>query len=250
MNKSPYTSLPKTCLRWAGVGLLALASWMAHGAELKILVDASTEMPLAQFRGQEVVGGVHFEVGAAIAKRLGRDASFISLPRKRVADALANGIADVSCQLLPEWLPGNYDWTIPFMPDAELLIGNASAPRPKDIRSLSGVKIGTILGFAYPEIEKALGTGFVRDDAPTATNNLNKLVAGRMQYAAVGELLLSYQKKIGAFHLALHPAIVVQRYKAQCAVSKVGTVSVTELNKVIVEMERSKELAAIYSHFR
>ncbi len=211
-------------------------------AELRLLVETSTDMPMMQVRDGQLVDGFHRDLGLALARELKREARFELLPRKRVMDALASGAADLSCHYLPGWLPGDFDWSKPFIPNALVLVSAPTVNRPASLQDLAGVPVGTVLGFSYPDLEAALGARFVRDNAPTSQSNLMKLAAGRVQHAVLGEMFYRYQLARGALDAAYGPPLLVHRYKAQCAVSRKGQVTVQELNRAIDTLERTRQV--------
>lgn len=217
---------------------LALCAWScgAAAADLRIAVDASTEMPWADRHDNTLTGGLHFDVGQALADELGRQAHFLLLPRKRLTDALTHGDADIACGLRPSWLPGPFDWTHGFMSNADVVLTLLSSPAPTRLRDLAGQPIGTINGFAYPELADALGTDFVRDDAPSAVANLGKLAIGRVRHAIVNQRLLDYQQQHGMIHVQLHPPLVIHRDELACAVSRHGQVTVAQLEQAIRQL--------------
>lgn len=100
--------------------LLAASLASATPGKLLILLDNSTEMPLASLQGSTLLAGIHLEVGRALASEFGKQASFLVLPRKRISDSLQNGDADLLCLYRPEWLPGPFQWSRPFLPNARL----------------------------------------------------------------------------------------------------------------------------------
>ena len=51
-----------------------------------------------------------------------------------------------------------------------------------DFFVVKGKRVGTVLGFHYPDVEKRLGTDFVRDDAPSSPLSLRKWQLGRSDY--------------------------------------------------------------------
>lgn len=232
---------------WACV--LALCAWIcgASAADLRIAVDASTEMPWAESRNNTLTGGLHFDVGRALAEELGREARFLLLPRKRLTDALTHGDADVACGLLPSWLPGPFDWTHGFVSNADVVLTLLGTSAPASLLDLAGQPIGTVNGFAYPELADTLGTAFVRDDAPSAGANLGKLAMGRVQHAIVNQRLLEYQQRHGMIHVQLHAPLVVHREELACAVSRHGQVTVAEMEQAIRRLSahgRLRELLA------
>lgn len=199
--------------------LLALPVW-TQAADLVVLVDTGTEMPMARFADYQLVDGIHRDIGLELARRTGRTATFMSLPRKRISRALEDGEADVLCSCKPEWLDGSHDWTQPFIPIVQVLITDRSVPAPRHISELAGKQIGTVLGYVHPEIEAILGKDFVRSDGPTTESNLRKVGAGRVKYAVTGKSFLEYRLKTRDPLLNVHPPLVVSTYMGQCAVSK------------------------------
>jgi polar amino acid transport system substrate-binding protein len=228
---------------------LFLISNAAYSADLKILIDTSTDMPMALIQDDKINGGIHYDFGIALAKQLDRTPRFILMPRKRIALALENGEADLSCHYLPAWLPGNFDWSVPFMPNGLLLVSDLSVPKPSGITALANIPIGTVMGFRYKEVENTLGEKFIREDAMNATLNLRKLAAGRMHYALVGELFFLYQKESGTFSTPTHPPMVIKRYESQCAISKKGQVKLAAINPAIAVLKKNKQLTEIYKNY-
>ncbi|UMR33035.1 hypothetical protein MJ904_13215 [Massilia sp. MB5] len=93
--------------------LLVAAPALADPGRLIVLVATGTEMPISEFRAGELVGGIHKDLGEALAQQLGRRAQFLAMPRKRIAQTLEAGRADVLCMYMPEWLPGSFYWSSP-----------------------------------------------------------------------------------------------------------------------------------------
>lgn len=229
---------------------LLWATSVCAGPTLKILVDSSTAMPMALIAESKVVGGIHRDVGLALARELQAKPEFIVMPRKRIPAALQQGKGHIACHFLPEWLPGDFDWSEPFMPNALLLLSNARVPPPANVSALRGVPIGTVLGFSYPDVERSLGAGFVRDDAADATLNLMKFDAGRSDYALTGEVFLRYQQGRNGLARTVQNPLVIKRYLASCAVSHATPYRLAEINRAIRSVRDRKELDAIYDKYR
>ncbi len=229
-----------------------LSWWLpAHALPaLKILVDASTAMPMALVAGSQVVGGIHLDIGIAIAKELNTEATFVLMPRKRIPSVLEQGAGHLSCHYLPEWMPGQLDWTEPFMPNALLLLSNARVARPSTLLALRGVRIGTVHGFEYPDMARILGAGFLREDAADLTHNLLKLDAGRLNHALTGEVFLRYQQRRHGLAVGVNNPLVVRRYVASCAVSRASPYAVEQINRAIRTLRERKEIDAIYDKYR
>lgn len=228
---------------------LALAR-PAPPAELRVLVDTSTDMPMADIRDEQLRGGLHYDLGRLLAAELGRQARFLVLPRKRLAAALTTGQADLMCHYQPAWLNGPYRWSHPFLPDAELLISRRDAPPLRSLGDLAGQRIGTVLGFRYPSLENLLGEAMLRDDAPSAAANLRKLAAGRVRHAVVGQRFLDYQRRIGAFSIALQSSRILSRIDAGCALSPRSRLSIQALNQAISRLQARGQIEAMYAPYR
>lgn len=216
----------------------------------KILVDSSTAMPMALIADSKVAGGIHRDVGLAIARELNAQPLFIVMPRKRIPVALQQGKGHIACHFLPEWLPGEFDWSDPFMPNALRLLSNERVPGPTSLSALRGVPIGTVLGFEYPDVTRVLGSEFVREDAVDATRNLMKFDAGRSNYALTGEVFLRYQQGHNKLALHVQNPLVVKRYLASCAVSRSTPYPLAQINRAIRSVRDRKELDAIYEKYR
>lgn len=236
--------------RWrlALAGLL-LAGGAQAGGGLLLAVDGGTEMPMARIVQDRVVGGMSLELGRLLARQLGLELTLVALPRKRLRDELLQGRVDGACAYLPAWLPGPLQWSKPFFQQEYAIVSRADAPAPTQLEALRGQRLGTVLGFVYPELERALGGGFVRDDAPDAAANLRKLAAGRLQHVAVSQRLLGYLRRSGQFSAAVHPPLPVGELLTQCALGPAAKVTVQQLNQAIDAIERNGSLAALYRRY-
>jgi polar amino acid transport system substrate-binding protein len=163
--------------------------------------------------------------------------------------ALEAGQADVLCMYLPEWLPGRFGWTQPFMPQTETVITSLSVPQPQSLLDLRGQSIGTVLGFQYPEMIKAMGTGFVRADAHSNLANLRKLAAGRLRHVATIKSFYDYQLHKGE-RINVHDPLVVRSYHTRCAVSEKGRVGLAEVDAAITQLVREGAINRILSNYQ
>ncbi len=234
--------------------LLCLTGWLLPAvplaaAELVVLVDTGTEMPMAGFRNGKLVDGIHKDLGEALGHKMGRSVSFLTLPRKRIALALESGKADLICMYIPEWLPGNFQWSQPFLPMKEVVVSDTTVPRPNSLADLYGQPIATVLGYYHPELQQALGAGFIRDDGPSSSSNLRKMAVGRMHHALIQQSTLDYHQKLGE-RLSVYPPLEVKTYMGQCAVSVQGRVDVREVNKAIAQIVKEGGVAHIMARYQ
>ncbi|NYE63183.1 ABC-type amino acid transport substrate-binding protein [Duganella sp. 1224] len=184
------------------------------------------------------------QLGAALARQLKRPLQYIELPRRRLMAALENGDGDILCSYLPEWLPGAVDWTRAFIPTSEVVLSSPRVKAPATLTDLRGQRLGTVLGYQYPELEKFLGNDYVRDDAPTSMMSVRKWLAGRVDYLVTQRTTVNRQLAAGGLPDGYH-MLVVYEVKAKCAVSRKSQITVEEVNAAINAMEKSGELAGI-----
>jgi ABC-type amino acid transport substrate-binding protein len=227
-----------------------LSALYGHAAELVILVPTATEMPMAHFEGATLVGGIHYDLGQALAGALGRDPRFVPIPRKRIVEKLGAGEADVLCHYIPRWLPGPLSWSQSFLPMQVVVVTDRAAARPRKLSDIAGQPVGTVLGYVYPELEKALGQDFVREDSTSTELNMRKLAAGRLHHIVTLRSIVDYRLKVGDPVLVLHPPLLVRDFMGRCAVSPKGQVTLAEVDRAVAKIVRSGEVAAIMARYR
>jgi ABC-type amino acid transport substrate-binding protein len=184
------------------------------------------------------------KLGAALAHQLGRQVKYIALPRRRLMAALEHGEGDILCSYLPEWLPGAVDWTRAFIPTSEVVVSSPHVKPPATVADLRGLRLGTVVGYQYPELEKIIGNDYIRDDAPTSVMSIRKWRAGRVDYLVTQRSAVNRQLAEGGLPPGYH-VLVIYEVKAKCAVSRKSQITVDEVNAVINAMERSGEMAGI-----
>jgi polar amino acid transport system substrate-binding protein len=221
-------------------------AWAAQ--DFVFAAATNNTMPLAQFEGRRLSGGIVKDLGDAIAARLQRQARYLDTPSKRVWEVLAKGQVDGICYVLPEWAEGSFNWSRPLIPDGLAIVAHPSAPVLRTLKDVSGKPLGTVLGYHYPAIE-ALGKQFVRDDAPTMEHNLNKISAGRRQYAAVELTSLAYRLRADP-SVQLRTDLVYANFKAQCAFSKRSAVPFAQVEAAIAGLQADGSIDKILARYR
>ncbi|MFZ6863961.1 substrate-binding periplasmic protein [Undibacterium sp. Ji67W] len=224
---------------------ITLVSSGSNAADLLVLLNEKKQNSESAASEQSF----QIDLGELLAERTHREAVFVTRPRKRLANALEMNEADILCGYLPEWLPGNFDWSIGFVDISDVLVTTLRVPAPSTLEDIAGLPVGTTMGFTYPEIEKILGNRFVRDDGPGAEANLRKLAAGRFNYAIVSMATLNYHRRINDLHLIIHPPLTVSKFKSQCALSKTGNVKLSDINKVILDIQRDGSLEKLLKKY-
>lgn len=184
----------------------------------------------------------HFQsaLGRALAAAMGRPVRFLGLPRNRMVGALEAGEGDILCGYLPEWLPGALDWSRGFIPKTDVVVTAPGVVPPKSIKDLKQQRIGTVLGFRYPDFESALGKDFLRDDGASEAMSMKKMMAGRFDHVITTRIAVDTQIRQGVLPANVH-VLVHKDMRTKCAVSRHGHVGVAELNAAIGAIERNGE---------
>jgi polar amino acid transport system substrate-binding protein len=206
-------------------------------------------MPIADFVGGKLTGGIMKDVGEAIAARIGRRVRFITVPSRRVALVLSQGEADGVCYVQPYWIDGHYQWSVPLIPNGAVVLARADAPAIASAADLRAKKIGTVAGYRYPYFEDALGKDFVRDDAPSMQHNLRKLEAGRTRYALIEQATAAWEQRV-APQQKLRIDLVYETFKARCAFALHSRVPMDQLNAAIEQLLADGTVERIMARYR
>jgi len=188
--------------------------------------------------------GFQQAMAAAFGRQLQRPVKLMPLPRKRMMGVLESAEGDIVCGYSPAWFKGDVDWTRPFIPTSEVLIASRRVPAPTTLEDVRGKTVGTVLGFNYPEVQRRLGAGFVRDDAPSLELTLRKWQGGRFDYFLATGVTVERQFASGEL-AAGFSQLVISEEKTGCAIARQGTLRVAEVNAAIDAIEKSGELARL-----
>lgn len=233
------------------ISLLALAA-ATPAQTLVFAVSTGSAMPMTEFRNEELTGGLLKDFGDALARELGMTPRYLNLPRKRVEGALQAGQADLLCDLRPEWLDGkDWAWTGTVFSNNMIVASRADTAPVARIEALVGLRVGTILGYRYPELESRLGKQFLRDDAASDDLNTNKLLNRRFHYVVSNSLYYDYQRKVHPGRAQLHKTVFnIVPFDTYCALPPRGRVGADRVNRAIVALRRRGDMQQIYDRYR
>ncbi len=204
------------------------------------------------FRDGILVDGLLKDFGDALANELALAPRYLNLPRKRVEGALQAGQADLVCDLRPEWLYSkNWLWSTTVFSN-NMIIGSRVDTNPiARLSDLAGQRVGTLLGYLYPEVEGQLRGQFRRDDAATDEVNTNKLLNGRFRYMLSNSLYYEYQRKVQGASGRLNPSTFkVRHFDTYCALSPAGRIDLNKVNRAILALRDGGQMQRIYDRYR
>lgn len=235
---------------------LLAASVPARAQQLVFAVSTGSAMPMTEFRDGVLTAGLLKEFGDALAHELHLAPRYLPLPRKRVEEPLAHGQADLLCDLRPEWLERkDWLWSEPIFSNTQIIATRADTPAISRLAELDRVRVGTILGYYYPQLEQALGEPqdrhFVRDEASSDDLNLIKLLRRRFNYMVTNAFYFEYQLKTNPEHAALNPATYpVMAFDTYCALPPRGKLQLATVNRAIQALKRRGDIQAMLARFR
>ena len=238
------------------IGLILFSALLAaapcRAGDIVFGVSTGSAMPMTEFSNGTLTGGLLKEFGDALARELHYTPYYVSLPRKRVEAALGGGQVDLLCDLRPEWLdePG-WLWSDAIFTNQQIVVSRADMAPLKRLADLRERRIGTILGYRYPELDAALGQYFVRDEAASDDLNLSKLLRHRFDYLLTNSLYFEYQLKDHAEYRQQHLRVFpVMSFDTYCALPLRGKLDRERLNKAIAALKKRGDIQRMMEHFR
>jgi len=228
--------------------LLGLACQPLWAQDLVFVAATNHTEPLSRFEKGQLVGGIIKDLGDALARRMALRPRYLSMPSKRAPMALRDGEGDLLCYTRAQWIGPDFQFTLPLIPNAEVVAARPEAPQLQRVGDLADRPVGTVLGYRYAEAEAALGERLRRQDAPDMQANMRKLVAKRMDYAIADRLVLRE-------HQRRHPAdglredVVLNAYTAPCALSPRSKLKLEAVNAAMAELVADGELQRILARY-
>lgn len=236
---------PVLALLAAGV----LGTGACAAQEMVFIAPTNHVMPLVSVQEGQLSGGILKDIGDVLAARLGRRATYLVLPSRRVPLALQEGKADALCYVMPGWIKGDFGWTQHFIPDDGVVVALPDAPVLATLQDLADIPVGTVAGYVYPRVTATLGPHFHRNDAPAMQNNFDKLLAGRTQYAITEQMsYLYYQRQHPGSRLRRD--VTYESFNAPCALSRHSTLKLADVDKAISGLIADGTIAAILANYR
>ncbi|MNK12066.1 cystine transporter subunit [compost metagenome] len=201
--------------------------------------------------GLEVKGGLFFDIGLEIGKKLNRPVNFVLLPRGRLDSRLAEGAIEMVCYDNEAWAgvyADKYFWSQPIFRQIDYVVSikDGKNNNVKTIADLKGKKLGTVLHFVYFTLTPYFQDGsIIREDAGSGAANIEKLNAGRVPFIILNNLEYNYYKDKDA-RLQKAP-FEVSPVDVKCAVSKKSDLKIEKINAVISDLMKTGRMQKIFS---
>lgn len=241
----------------ASVSLLLLMAGSAHADHIRFSVTDAWGMPFGEFVGDEFKSGLMKDLLTAIAAELALEPRYVKLPRKRVDQAVEEGLIDARCYISPQWVttPDAYVWSGPLFEMHEMVVRRTDAPRLDSMDDLKGKTLGLVGGFrggiydSYRHIN-LLGT-LETTSAPSIDNLLNMLVQRRINYASINSFAFAHYRKRPEYAAVLAPdGLVTETSIVQCAFPRNGKVPTARLLEATTRMRARGDIERIIARYR
>jgi polar amino acid transport system substrate-binding protein len=239
----------------AGLLLPSIGSSQLHAAEvLRMSVSSVWNLPYARFANQRLVGGIVFDLGAALEKQLDMPVNFVVLPRKRIERAGLAGEFDLLCYTTPQWSlkPEHYTWSKKLWDISEVVFGGENVAEPQGIESLTlGAGISTVLGYKYPALETSFAGGLIkREDTIDQEKVFLKLTLARTPYGVSESRALDWYVRNTPHHRLATWRMQISNQGFQCAIPKNGHVNAQSILDALDALLRAGQLDAILANYR
>ncbi|WP_311969253.1 ABC transporter substrate-binding protein [Pseudomonas baltica] len=235
------------------IGMLWASTALADTRPIRFLVSDAWSMPLMEIEDGIPDDGILFQIMTSLAAQIGAPAEFHVLPRLRLQAAMESGQVDIRCYTSQSWGPnlsGDYIWSLPLITQKDYLIGSAEHALPVDPGQLSVQKIGTVLGYSYPNLQPYFDSNkLIRDDGRNQVQVLMKLKAGRYEYAVSNQMALNWFNSSQPADQQLHPLRLLSAQGLGCYVRNDPDVPVQRILRTLLRMKMSGEIDRIIERY-
>ena len=185
-----------------------LSTQVASDDKKALIAGGANWAPLQIYDGENTTG-IAIEVMQAVSKQTNYDIVFEQLPQKRMLSYFETNQIDLELASNPIWRAEYKDisvYSIPYMQTTDVvMVRQGSDFKPQSIQDFRGKRVGCTLGYAYPEFDPDFKNGTIlREDAPNESNNLQKLLVGRLDAIIIEETTGLYWMK----QLKIDPASI------------------------------------------
>lgn len=216
---------------------------------LRFIAPLNHAMPFGGFDNDRLTTGIVKDLSDTLAERMGRQAAYVSAPPRRVAQMLAAGEADGVCYVAKGWIDGKFHWTPAVLEHVGVVAARPQAPPLARLQDLARQPVGTVHSYRYPQFEQALGTAFVRDDAPSMLVNLRKLAANRVNYALTEQITLEFHNKLNPQD-GLTAALQTMRFRTHCVFTLAHPLPLERLDQAAKDIVRDGSVDRILARYR
>jgi ABC-type amino acid transport substrate-binding protein len=180
---------------------ILLLSFNLSAASLRAVYGDFNSPPAVILQQGKVTGGFMPDIYQLLANELDVQLQLVQMPRKRLADFLLTGQADIYCRASPEWYPDpGLKWSPPLLVFQDLIITRRNYLNMEDFTERSKGKIGATLGYVYPKLQPLFNQKqLLRVDSVTPATNAIRLLRGELDTVVLSDTEASYMLRLADF---------------------------------------------------
>ncbi|WP_164880936.1 substrate-binding periplasmic protein [Aestuariirhabdus litorea] len=203
---------------------------------------------------RELQGGILFDIGMEIGRRLEVRVGFVEVPRPRLPSWLEEGKVHAHCQLNPEWVdvPQQLLWSHELFSTADrFYLAGSRSENVHRHEDLKGMRLGAIRGYTYSEpLTRLVNSGAVqREDASSTQQLVQMLVRGRIEALLTDEIVADYLLSLQPYDIAGAP-LEDARQGRFCAYSAKAPIPFERFNEVVRAMIDEGRVREIINQYR
>jgi len=181
--------------------LVFLLSFDLSAATLRAIYGDFNSPPAVILHQGKVAAGFMPDIYQLLAKELGVKLDLVAMPRKRLADFLLTGEADIYCRASPEWYPDpGLKWSPPLLVFHDLIVSRRSYLDIDDFSQRGKGKIGATLGYVYPKLQPLFeNKKLLRVDSVTPATNAIRLLRGELDTIVLSDTEAGYMLRLADF---------------------------------------------------
>jgi polar amino acid transport system substrate-binding protein len=192
--------------------------------------------------------GILFDISHAIALQLDMSLEMLPIPRKRIEQALTKNIVDMHCVANPSWyMSQELQWSSVIYQNKDVLINRIGMTQLTDLSNYHQLKIGTTLGFIYPELIHYVDNENIQPiTSPTPAGSYKKYREQHVSGFVSASIEASY-----FFKDAGDSVIVMSKNNIHCVLApSMKKTSVDRINEAIDYLKSTGQIKAILNKYK
>lgn len=233
----------------------SLSAMVEHPQKIIFSFGSHNGAPYAITSGNNLIGGVIWDIANELADELNAQAHFVNIPRKRQSNYLTEGETDVILISNPKWLSneGGLIWSEALFEELNVVVTLSDCPLIiKSKQDLHGLSIGTIRGYKYPLIEDDITQNLItRYDVRELDANIGKLLLARIDALIDSSILINYRlsKEENENRFQVAP-LIISKHEVYAAISPKSSIAPKKIAEALKKLKEQGVIEAIMQKYK
>lgn len=193
------------------------------------------------------VSGIIFDLANVIANEAGYMPKLFSIPRKRIEQYLVDGKVDAKCHSNPVWYTHpSIVWSPVVYQDSDVIVTKKHYESIEHLAATPPFKIGTVLGYKYPELDDYFKRGEIkRFDSTSSNGSFARFIRGELDGFVSAYTEANYLTQLDRFHV-----ININENNIYCAFSpKLDKEKLQKLLNAITRLKAQGEFQRVLAKY-